>query len=180
MVKLSELKQKKVMRDLKRIAGNNECAECYSPNPSWASINLGIFVCINCSGIHRSFGTSISKVRSIDMDIWEEEWTRVIQQVGNTKSNKIWENSLDHNDKVTHLKNGRLKEFLKKKYVNKTWKDKSTEGTKKKVVFGNSGVFTVIPETEDSNSNLNTNNKQIKGDDKSKDSEKTRLLNFFK
>lgn len=35
------------------IPGNDKCADCCSPNPKWASINLGILLCIDCSGLHR-------------------------------------------------------------------------------------------------------------------------------
>ena len=35
------------------VPGNDKCADCSSPRPNWASINLGIMVCIKCSGIHR-------------------------------------------------------------------------------------------------------------------------------
>ena len=41
---------------------NGECADCGAPQPEWVSINLGVFLCIECSGIHRSLGTHISKV----------------------------------------------------------------------------------------------------------------------
>jgi hypothetical protein len=39
-------------------------------DPSWASINLGILLCIECSGVHRKLGSHISRVRSLDLDEW--------------------------------------------------------------------------------------------------------------
>lgn len=39
-------------------------------DPEWASINLGVLMCIECSGIHRNLGSHISKVRSLDLDDW--------------------------------------------------------------------------------------------------------------
>ncbi|KAL6969081.1 ADP-ribosylation factor GTPase-activating protein agd4, partial [Sarracenia purpurea var. burkii] len=50
-----------VSRILREIPGNNLCAECGSPEPDWASLNLGILVCIECSGVHRNLGVHISK-----------------------------------------------------------------------------------------------------------------------
>jgi len=49
---------------------NPTCADCGNADPTWASINLGVMVCIQCSGIHRSLGVHISKVRSVDLDQW--------------------------------------------------------------------------------------------------------------
>lgn len=53
-----------------RVPGNGQCADCNSPNPDWASLNLGILMCIECSGVHRNLGSHISKVRSLDLDGW--------------------------------------------------------------------------------------------------------------
>lgn len=39
-------------------------------DPDWASLNIGVLMCIECSGIHRNLGSHISKVRSLDLDEW--------------------------------------------------------------------------------------------------------------
>eukprot|EP01112_Ceratiomyxa_fruticulosa_P016271 TRINITY_DN488_c0_g1_i1.p1 TRINITY_DN488_c0_g1~~TRINITY_DN488_c0_g1_i1.p1 ORF type:complete len:698 (+),score=153.64 TRINITY_DN488_c0_g1_i1:155-2248(+) len=83
--------------DLKRVLemeGNNLCADCNSPNPEWGSINIGVFVCIQCSGVHRSLGTHVSKIRSTELDLWDSEQILFMESNGNTESNKCWEYSV--------------------------------------------------------------------------------------
>ncbi|KAF4394754.1 hypothetical protein F8388_015660 [Cannabis sativa] len=46
---------------LRAVPGNDLCAECSAPEPDWASLNLGVLLCIECSGVHRNFGVHISK-----------------------------------------------------------------------------------------------------------------------
>ena len=38
------------------------CVDCGNENPEWASVNIGIVMCIECSGIHRNLGSHISQV----------------------------------------------------------------------------------------------------------------------
>ena len=56
---------KSPMEVLRRVPGNHLCCDCGSPEPDWASLNLGVLLCIECSGIHRKKGVHISKVRQI-------------------------------------------------------------------------------------------------------------------
>lgn len=66
-------KHAKILEGLLKLPENRECADCGTRAPRWASINLGIFICMRCSGIHRSLGVHISKVRSTTLDTWLPE-----------------------------------------------------------------------------------------------------------
>ena len=76
---------------------NQFCADCRLKDPRWASWNLGIFVCIDCSGIHRSIGTHISKVKSVNLDTWTTEQVENMVAWGNQRANDYWEQSLGPN-----------------------------------------------------------------------------------
>ncbi|CDP11026.1 unnamed protein product [Coffea canephora] len=129
-----------VSKILREIPGNDHCAECRAPDPEWASLNLGILMCIECSGIHRNLGVHISKVRSINLDVkvWEPTVLDLFQALGNTYCNSIWEELLlpqndgsqgsnsfpsiskPSNKDVTHQK----EKFIQAKYVEKLFLNK--------------------------------------------------------
>mgnify|MGYP001810142313 CR=1 FL=1 len=51
-----------VLEVLRAVPGNSACCDCGSPDPDWASLNLGVLMCIECSGVHRRLGVHVSKV----------------------------------------------------------------------------------------------------------------------
>lgn len=67
------------------------CCFILSLDPTWASLNLGALICIECSGIHRNLGTHLSRVRSLDLDDWPRELTLVLTAIGNDTANRVWE-----------------------------------------------------------------------------------------
>ncbi|KAL6634790.1 hypothetical protein ACP70R_027461 [Stipagrostis hirtigluma subsp. patula] len=85
---------------LRNIPGNDSCAECRSPDPDWASLNLGILICIECSGAHRNLGVHMSKVRSLRLDVkvWEPVIMDLFHALGNDYANSIWEALLPKED----------------------------------------------------------------------------------
>lgn len=56
-----------------QVAGNERCNDCGVRGPDWVSTGFGVLLCLDCSGMHRSFGTHItSRVRSLKLDKWED------------------------------------------------------------------------------------------------------------
>jgi Arf-GAP/SH3 domain/ANK repeat/PH domain-containing protein len=105
--------------------GNCWCADCGSGiKTEWVSINLAIILCIECSGIHRSLGTHISKVRSLTLDInsFTTDIVELLLLVGNRVSNMVWEARLDQSTKPSPqaTREERLK-FITATYVDRAY-----------------------------------------------------------
>ncbi|CAJ1084417.1 arf-GAP with GTPase%2C ANK repeat and PH domain-containing protein 2 isoform X5 [Xyrichtys novacula] len=89
------------LQAIRNAKGNSLCVDCEAPNPTWASLNLGALICIECSGIHRNLGTHLSRVRSLDLDDWPGELTQVLAAIGNHMANSIWERCTQGRTKPT-------------------------------------------------------------------------------
>eukprot|EP01107_Rhizomastix_libera_P012200 TRINITY_DN3020_c2_g1_i1.p1 TRINITY_DN3020_c2_g1~~TRINITY_DN3020_c2_g1_i1.p1 ORF type:complete len:1105 (+),score=293.79 TRINITY_DN3020_c2_g1_i1:29-3316(+) len=112
--------QDQVIKFLQSLPGNDKCADCKDSAPDWACINHGTLICQECSGVHRSLGVSISKVRSIilDVKIWHPELLMYMKSRGNTKSNQIFGNVPEITPQSPRPER---EAFIKKKYVQKAW-----------------------------------------------------------
>jgi len=79
-------------------SGNRFCADCGTPDPKWISSNLGVFICIKCSGVHRSLGVQISKVLSVKLDEWTDEQVDNLENLGgNIAVNQKYEACIPNN-----------------------------------------------------------------------------------
>ena len=75
------------LRKLVLLQGNDECADCRAPEPTWASVGQGVFVCTQCAGVHRSLGDAA--VVSIKLDKWTDEQLAAMEEAGgNDKANE--------------------------------------------------------------------------------------------
>ena len=70
-------------------------------------MNLGIFICMECSGCHRSLGVHISKVRSITLDKWDRVNVQFMATAGNSRSNAYFEAALPPNARINEFTDSR-------------------------------------------------------------------------
>ncbi|KAK9473359.1 uncharacterized protein V1510DRAFT_376418, partial [Dipodascopsis tothii] len=112
-------RNQQILKTLLKEPGNKMCSDCKrNAYPRWASWNLGVFICIRCSGIHRSMGTHISRVKSVDLDSWTDEQIQNMVSWGNVKANKYWEDGLAVGHQPADSK---MENFIRTKYEMKRW-----------------------------------------------------------
>ncbi|GAN01852.1 ARF GTPase activating protein [Mucor ambiguus] len=110
-------KHTRILIDLLQQPENKKCADCKKKDPRWASWNLGVFICIRCSGTHRSLGTHISKVKSVDLDTWIPEQIDSMVKWGNQRANVYWESEL--NGRLPTENN--MEMWIRAKYEQRKW-----------------------------------------------------------
>ncbi|XP_015455795.1 arf-GAP with coiled-coil, ANK repeat and PH domain-containing protein 2 isoform X1 [Pteropus alecto] len=120
------LKGESALQRVQCIPGNASCCDCGLADPRWASINLGITLCIECSGIHRSLGVHFSKVRSLTLDTWEPELLKLMCELGNDVVNRVYEANLGKMG-IKKPQPGQRQEkeaYIRAKYVERKFVDK--------------------------------------------------------
>ncbi|OAA70318.1 stromal membrane-associated protein [Cordyceps fumosorosea ARSEF 2679] len=107
------------IKNLLKLEANKICSDCKkNKHPRWASWNLGVFICIRCSGIHRGMGTHISRVKSVDLDSWTDEQLQSVLRWGNARANRYWEAKLAAGHAPSEAK---IENFIRTKYELKRW-----------------------------------------------------------
>ncbi|KAF7762466.1 hypothetical protein Agabi119p4_9059 [Agaricus bisporus var. burnettii] len=131
--KLTIERNQRLLLELASKPGNDVCADCKSRNPRWASHNLGVFICVGCASIHRKIGTHISKVKSLTLDSWTKDQVDKMREIGNVKSNAIYNPNEVRNPPPTVLddptRDNDLEQYIRSKYEYRRFLDKKALAT---------------------------------------------------
>ncbi|KAG7830750.1 hypothetical protein KL920_001341 [Ogataea angusta] len=115
MVKRTEQEQR-LLEMLNTRGNRNKCGECGAQYPTWASWNLGVFLCGRCASIHRSLGPDVSQVKSLSLDVWTADELDALESMGNKENQRLWNSRkepfpFDDDDK------GAITLYLRNKYI---------------------------------------------------------------
>ena len=96
--------------------GNDKCIDCGTEDPTYASINNGVFICFNCINCHRFLGDDISLLKNLISDECDDEELKYLSLGGNARflNNLVEFDLVKNND---HLSLNETK--IQKKYLYK-------------------------------------------------------------
>lgn len=124
-----DAKHLRTLKQLRAEAHNAHCADCGRANNTWASVNLGVFLCDRCADVHRALGTHISKVKGCQgTDLWGPDEIALMQELDLVFPNKQMHIGASG---LSELTKQELMELCLKKYGMKTWSCKNALVSKK-------------------------------------------------
>ncbi|KAL5248104.1 hypothetical protein ACHWQZ_G017321 [Mnemiopsis leidyi] len=93
---------KRIIHKIKTTPGNDRCVDCGRPDPTWFAVNLGVLVCIHCSGAHRKLGVHNSRIRSLDLDNPVTAELLLLYKIGNQMYNDVFKATARPSDNISH------------------------------------------------------------------------------
>lgn len=119
------------LQDLRHEPANRDCADCGAKGCTiWASVNIGVFLCITCGSHHRSIGTHISKPKGCTGTYWwGPDELENMRKIGNARASQIYgSNSASIPSGLTPANTMEWRKYITDKYDVKNRKDDDAAG----------------------------------------------------
>ena len=161
-----------IMSNILAKPGNQICFDCGSKAPKWSSPYLGIVICYECAAKHRSYGTHISFVRSVDLDKWNRKQLKSLELTGNAYTKQRFNDlgvpliggTYDYNNSMVLKVRQEIAEKVKENLEPNEYRKKETNNKKDEIVFDDNiqeEKKEIKNDINNNNNNNNSNNKEI-------------------
>lgn len=111
-----------ILQQLRKQPANSRCAECEEKGTSWASVNIGAFLCVQCADVHRGLGTHVSKVKGCSGTyLWGPDEIARMQEMGNAAVNAQFGGNIADTKPAAHASKEQRLEICRRKYEQRVW-----------------------------------------------------------
>jgi hypothetical protein len=118
------------LKRLRKMPSNARCADCGAAENSWASVNLGCFLCIRCASVHRGLGTHITKCKNtLGSYLWGADELCLVTEWGNARVNATYLARYSGPGVSAASGDAEVRDFLQRKYGDRAWYARTPERT---------------------------------------------------
>jgi hypothetical protein len=117
---------------------NRRCADCAcelpNHNEAWASLVLGVIVCVDCAAVHRSLGVGVTRIKSIVFDVWDAPMVHTLLSGGgnaNARARYLLRLPRGYAEPTKGADDEQRKAFIRTKYVGLRWADAELKAARK-------------------------------------------------
>ena len=116
----------KQIEDLRKLQQNKKCFDCGHSGTTYAVVDIGVFVCSICAGIHREFS---HRVKGISMSNFSVAEVDKLKSLGNEKAAQTWLARHNiRNNPIPDIRDlSRMKDFLRQIYLDKRFYEEARE-----------------------------------------------------